>query len=470
MTFFPYVFILLFTLTSQSVYSADLPDLGASDLRDYDAQTETELGRAFSTALHVHYDLFYDPISLSYVRRIGEKITSETGQSRHFSFFIINDPNINAFAGPNGVIGINTGLITAAKSEDELASVVAHEIAHVTQRHLSRIFEYQSSVSAASIASILAAILIGTQDPSAGIATYMGAMGLSIQQQLKNSRLHESEADHFGIQYLYSAGYNPLAMSEFFGRLEKESQIYEFKPPEILRTHPVTANRLADAKDRAEQLGHENQPLKHTELELIQLRVAYLTQGGINAFNRSNLSDLERCYLDNLEALSSETDKNTWNLKCLESALKSDPTQRLLLIQKAQILNNTDPEQAKDVFQNLMAFYPSDFSLPYLYAVALEKNNKLDDAIELLKKETPRYHYQYLLYSKLAQLFAHKNQTKYVYYYDALANYNIGNLQKSIHLIKQSKRLEKNKKSQFYEKLNRIESELTPLIKVDTDS
>lgn len=446
---------------STLTYPSELPDLGSSDLKDYDAQTETELGRAFSTALHQYYDLFYDPITLSYIRRTGSKIVSETGQARHFSFFIINDSEINAFAGPNGVIGINTGLITEAKSEDELASVVAHEIAHVTQRHLSRTFEYQNNISVTNIASLIAAILVGTQDPSAGIATYMGAMGLSIQQQLKNSRIHESEADYFGIKYLYKAGYNPYAMSDFFGRLEQASQLYEFKVPEILRTHPVTADRLAKAKDRAQQLSTDTVPLSKSTLRLIQLRVEYLTKGDINSFKTTSLTAAEKCYLKNLESLSDQN-KKEYDLNCIEKAIQERPNERLLLIQKALLTNLKSNQDSNKQFAYLEAIFPSDFSIPYLHAIALEQSGNTKQAIEILKTQTPKFHYQYLMYSKLAQFFAKQDETKYVYYYDALANYNIGNFQKSMHLIRQAKTLEKDKKSTFYQKLIRIESELAP--------
>lgn len=448
--------ILTLTLINFSSLASDLPDLGATDLKDYDSQTETTLGKAFSTALHQQYDLFYDPVSISYIRRIGEKITGQTGQARPFSFFIVNDDNINAFAGPNGVIGINTGLISAAESEDELASVVAHETAHVTQRHLSRSYEYQNNLSVASIASIIAALLVGSQDPAAGIATYMGTTGLTMQQQLKNSRIHESEADFFGIKYLNKAGYNPYAMSDFFGRLEKAAQLYEFQAPEILRTHPVTANRLAKAKDRAQQLS-QNNTYKTTEtLKLIQLRIKLLNGQTITPFVEKQLPPIEKCYLNNLKH---EINPNRYqpDLKCLETAIKKSPNQRLLLIQQAQISFKQSPEQGNQKFKYLLEIFPSDFSITLLYASALEKAEKLEQATDLLQSQTPKYHYQYLLYSKLASLFAKQNSTQLVYYYDALANYNIGNSAKALHLVKQAKKLESDKKSKLYEKLTRFE-------------
>ncbi len=422
------IIILTLNLLSINISNAStLPDLGASDLKDYNKQTETALGRAFSTALYQHYDLVKDPVILSYIRRIGNKIASETGHSRHFSFHVINNSEINAFAGPNGIIGINTGLINAAKSEDEIASVIAHEIAHVTQRHLSRTYEYQNATSVTSIATLIAAILIGTQDPSAGLATYLGAQGLSIQHQLKNSRIHESEADYFGIKYLQDAGYNPEAMANFFDRLSKSAQIYEFKPPEILQTHPVTASRMARAKERAFQVQTEKKPFKTKTLRLIQIRLVKLEGTRPDNYQNISLTPSEKCYENNLQARYNDTSPLKPNLNCLETAISNHPTQRLYKIQKANLLSFTAPKKSFTEYKYLQAIYPSDFSIPYFYATALNRDNKKNEAIQVLQNITPSFHYQFLLYSKLARFYSDKREKDKVYYYDALANYNIGN-------------------------------------------
>lgn len=455
-------FILTFGLSSLA-YGSNLPDLGAPDLKDYDSQTETALGRAFSVALHEQYPLFYDPTTLSYVRHIGSKITSQTGQDRQFSFYIIKDPEINAFAGPNGVIGIHTGLILAARTEDELASVMAHEVAHVTQRHLSRTFEYQDNVNITSIASLIAAILVGSQDVSAGIATYMGGMGLNIQQQLKNSRIHENEADYFGIKYLEKAGYNPYAMSDFFGRLEKESQINEYKPPEILLTHPVTEERLAKAKERAYQLSKLTPPRTYHKksLKLIQLRMQALL-GIKDHYGNDQLDKNEKCYLKNLRNLQAPSPrKSLFDTHCLDKATEQYPNNKLYRLLSAQVTAYTSPKESNKKFTYLEAIFPSDFSIPYLHALSLVQENKKDEAIELLKKTTPRFHYQYLMYSELSKLYSEKEESKYAYYYNALANYNIGNTAKSLYLLRQAKQLEKNTDSLFFNKLKQLEQQIS---------
>lgn len=467
------VSILLF-LSAYAPHSTanNLPDLGAPDLKDYDTQTETRLGQAFSTALHTQYDLVYDPISLSYIRRIGNKIVAETGAKRPFSFYIIDNPEINAFAGPNGVIGIHTGLIMAAKSEDELASVMAHEIAHVTQRHLSRTFDYQSNLSMTNIASIIAAILVGTQDPGAGIATYIGAMGINIQQQLKNSRIHENEADYFGIDYLNRSGYNPYAMGDFFERLSKEAQLYEGSAPEILMTHPVTTNRLAKAHDRAQQMETTNTGYQQNDLRLIQLRIPLVTKNTqSNHFNIQQLDKNEQCYLQNLSVLQShKMDASKLNLLCTQKAINTSDNYRLFKLQAAAIKTEQKNQQAEKDYQYLEAVYPSDFSIPVLHAQSLDKLGKKSKAIQLLTSSTPHFHYQYLLYSELAKLMHQQQKKAYSYYYSALANYNIGNIPKTSYLLKQAKHLLTQKDTKLRAKIKQIESELKQPSKKQQDT
>jgi len=450
---------LILIFCSINVKASNLPDLGASDLKEYDSQTETELGRAFSTALYQHYDLVKDPIILSYVRRIGAKIIAETGENRHFSFQVINNDEINAFAGPNGVIGIHTGLIMAAESEDELASVIAHEIAHVTLRHLSRTYEYQSSVSVSSIATLIAAILVGSQNPSAGLATYIGGMGLNIQNQLKNSRIHEAEADYIGIKYLNNAGYNPHAMAKFFGRLEQERQVYGASPPEILLTHPVTQTRLAKSADRAFKIASPNTGFINKTLRLIQLRIASLPNKpkiDKDALQQLNLSNSESCYLQNLSK-----DKN---LNCLKKAIKLNPQERIYKIQLANQTALNNPNESEKKFKYLIELYPNDFSLPYYYATMLQTKNKSNEAIKLLTDKTPNFFYQDTLYTKLALLYANIGNKSKSYYYEALASFNIGNLKKSLHLTKQAKKIEQDKKTQFYISLDRLEKNIIKLL------
>lgn len=451
-----YFFSLLMILGKNAFADNELPDLGSTDLVAYDSQTETALGMAFSTELHTNYQLISDPEILNYVREIGHKITSHTGKNRHFSFYIIDNKEINAFAGPDGVIGIHTGLIMAAETEDELASVIAHEIAHVTQNHLSRTFDYQKSLSTTSIATLIAAILVGTQDPSAGIATYMGGMGLSIQQQLKNSRIHEHEADYFGIQYLYKSGYNPYAMGDFFGKLAKTSQLYEFKSPEILQTHPVTENRLAQADDRARNFPpFIGKPSNNLSLDLIKQRIHLFSQTTQKAEPIKRFKKTSKCYLTNLTAVKNKKPEN-YNLNCLQDAIKAHPKERLLKLITAQIKGQSEFSQSNQKLKYLHDIYPNDESIVFRRAKHLLAHQKIKAAKALLKELTPNYEYQYGLYKLLASVYSKNKKFDYAYYYLALANINIGNNKYAKHLLKKSSELAENKNPNLLRQIERL--------------
>lgn len=242
--------ILLTFSASASIYD-DLPDLGASSDSVMTPAAERRLGKAFMRSVRRSVDVIEDPILVEYIEKLGNKVKPKN-QARPFHFFIVNNPSINAFAGPAGYIGINTGLITTTKSEDELAAVLAHEIAHVTQRHLMRAWENNSQLAIPNAALIIAAAVLGAAvDTDAGMAVAAGAQAGLAQQQINFTRSNEREADRVGMEYLTDAGYSASAMPNFFGRMGKASLSYGADIPELLLTHPVTNSRIADSLGRA---------------------------------------------------------------------------------------------------------------------------------------------------------------------------------------------------------------------------
>lgn len=443
----------LFGLWASSVYAINLPDLGAPDLIEYDQATEEKLGHAFTAALHTQYSLNYDPEVVDYIRQIGDKVTRVIGDNRHFAFYVIDNPDINAFAGPNGVIGIHTGLINAVESEDELASVIAHEIAHITQRHLSRRYEYQSSTgNISSIASLIAAILVGMHDPSAGMATLMGGMGLNIEQQLKNSRQHETEADQYGIEFLHKAGFNPHAMADFFGRLDKASQFNSFAVPEILRTHPITEGRLAQAQNRAEALPPFIAPKPNNNLQLIKLRVQnsplknQFSHNSLHSLQTSMQDSATKCYQDTLNSIKSTQSKGANNAaECITQIAYAHPEQPLyanLLFEKI----SQQPEHFKTSMRKHLEFaaylheiHPQNLASLIRYSDLLAQNNQMTAAIEVLLKNASQSANPYSSYDKVAQYYQQQQKYSHAYYYSALAHADIGNFKRAVYLLSQAK-------------------------------
>ncbi|WP_260291339.1 M48 family metalloprotease [Sedimenticola hydrogenitrophicus] len=232
-----------------------LPDIGNPSGNVLTPAEERRLGRAFMRSIRNSLPVIQDPLLSAYIQSLGERLTSANEDAAgNFEFFLINSPQINAFAGPGGYIGVFAGLITTTESESELASVVAHEVAHVSQKHLVRTYDAVNRMSLPAAAVAIAAVIIGaaTDNPDAAVAAATGIQAGMMQREINFTRAHEEEADSIGIKTLAAAGFDPTAMPVFFSRMGKASRLYDNgKLPEFLRTHPVTSNRIADAYGRA---------------------------------------------------------------------------------------------------------------------------------------------------------------------------------------------------------------------------
>ena len=256
----PAAFIILVLITfNPSPFHAEngskinLPDMGDSSGTIISPAEEKELGEAFFRSLHAQVEINQDPEVQDYIQDIGRKLVlNSDGTGLPFHFFVVTENEINAFAGPGGYIGVNSGLIVLTEAESELASVMAHEIAHVTQRHLYRAAEAAGRMTVPTMAAMLAAILLGSQSPALGQAAIMAVMGSNAQFQIDFTRENEMEADRVGMQTLQSSKFDPRSMPTFFERLQQSSRYYGRDIPEFLRTHPVTASRISDTRGRAD--------------------------------------------------------------------------------------------------------------------------------------------------------------------------------------------------------------------------
>lgn len=248
--------------TQVRAQSFELPDLSSSAERVMTPLAEQRLGRAFMRQVREALPILDDALLSEYLETLGERLV-RADPSAHgtFRFFLIDQPVVNAFAGPDGHIGIYAGLILAADTESELAAVLAHEIAHVSQRHLLRGVEDQQRLSLPATALLVAAAILGAQiSPDAGMAAVAGLQAATLQHQINFTRENEHEADRLGITTLARAGYDPFAMAGFFERLARVNRVEGSEAPEFLRTHPVTANRIAEALSRAENFGARQRP------------------------------------------------------------------------------------------------------------------------------------------------------------------------------------------------------------------
>ena len=234
---------------------AELPSMGDTAGQLISPEQEKQFGESFMRQIRRSGKLVDNAELNDYLQDLGYRLAAASDAPGYgFTFFLVDDPSINAFAGPGGYIGVHTGLLLAARNESELAGVLAHEIAHVTQRHLLRAYEAAQRMSLPTAAALLAAILIGSQDSQAGQAALVGLQAASAQYQINFTRGNEHEADRVGIQTLARAGIDPRGMPDFFERLHQQTRLYGNRLPEFLSTHPITSSRIAETAARAEAL------------------------------------------------------------------------------------------------------------------------------------------------------------------------------------------------------------------------
>ncbi|HRP97806.1 MAG TPA: M48 family metalloprotease [Rhodocyclaceae bacterium] len=236
--------------------AVNLPDLGDVASSDLSPLAERQLGESAMREIRWHDPAYLDdPEVEGYLNRLGRRLVAASGEAdRPFEFFAIDDHTLNAFALPGGYIGVHTGLILAAESESELASVLGHEIAHVSQRHIAQLFGKQSQAGMVALASILVAILAARSNSQLSEAALAAGQAGAIQAQLGYTRAFEREADRIGLQALEKGGFDVRGMPSFFERLQRSTRLYENNAPGYLRTHPLTVERIADMENRVAQM------------------------------------------------------------------------------------------------------------------------------------------------------------------------------------------------------------------------
>jgi beta-barrel assembly-enhancing protease len=261
----------------------ELPDIGTPVDQILSGSDEYKIGAMIIQGLRDQGQILDDPEINEYINSVGSRLASHAQEGTvRFTFYVVKDRGINAFALPGGFVCVNAGLLLATASESELAGVLAHEISHVTQRHIARSIQDQKTTSLASTAAMLAAILLGavSGNSNVGMAGVMAGQSAAIQHQLNFSRDNEYEADRVGIGVLAAAGYDPNAMGAFFETLERRmgnpgpnAKILEF-----LQTHPVTSGRVAEAKNRATAYPIVR-PVDTTGYRLARERIHVMTLG-----------------------------------------------------------------------------------------------------------------------------------------------------------------------------------------------
>jgi beta-barrel assembly-enhancing protease len=264
-------------LLSPQTHSQDnnknkLPNIGTSSFSALSIDKEQQIGDAMMRQLRASQPVINDPVLTEYINELGNKLV-KNAQDVHYSFnfFLINNNEINAFAFFGGHVGVHSGLITTADTESELASVLGHEISHVTQRHLARSIDAQKRNQPLTMAGMISGVLLALVNPTVGFAALTTSMAASQQMGINYTRNNEQEADRVGIALLANSGFDPQATPNFFGKLSEKYR-YTSKPPAMLLTHPLPDSRIADARTRA--LNYPARPLApNLSFELAKARI-----------------------------------------------------------------------------------------------------------------------------------------------------------------------------------------------------
>ena len=370
----------------------DLPDIGTPADATITRGDEYQIGQMIVRGLREQGQVLDDPEVNDYIQTLGSKIAAQAQDGgQRFQFFVVRDPTINAFALPGGFVGVNQGLVTATANEAQLASVLAHEIAHVTQRHIARSIRAQGRQSLASAAAILAAILIGATTGAAdaaqaGIAI---AQGTAAQQRINFTRANEYEADRIGIGFLAASGFDPFAMPDFFETLGRRSGLGGSMVPEFLQTHPVTSNRIAESRDRAGQITRNVQP-ESPAYQYVRERVRVLgappdadLRPYYAALREGRTLTPGQQYGEALARLQAgEREAAAGTLIELTAARQGSPMLEAALGQSLMAAGRQ--EQALQTFQKALAIAPRNVPLSVRYAEALMQAGRAREAHAIL--------------------------------------------------------------------------------------
>lgn len=355
-----------------------------------------------------------DPLSQAYLNELSFRVVAAIGSQQPFHFVLIADNNINAFALPGGFIGINAGLILATKSEDELAGVIAHEIAHITQRHHARGYE-KGTNSVPVIAALIAAIVLGGNDVSQ--AALASAAAGSVQSQINFTRENEKEADRIGMELLINAEFNPHGMPDFFDTLDKQSRLYGQGIPEFLRSHPVTPSRISDSKHRANKYPN-TLSVNSINYHLLRTRLHILGSENKTSLITEYSNRLSKGLYQNKQAtqygyaLALQLNKQyPLALKQVQALLEHSAENISYNLLHAEIEADAgNYSAALKIYEKLLDIHPNNEAINIFYAETLIKSNKLPQAHKVLQQQISLSNKTPDTYRMLAETQAKINQ------------------------------------------------------------
>ncbi|RUP36947.1 MAG: tetratricopeptide repeat protein [Acinetobacter sp.] len=370
----------------------EVPEIG-SGIGLLDQQKEKLIGEKVYREVHRQMPAVQDTWLEDQFLQVFSGILSQTQLGQPIGLVIVKDPQINAFAVPGGLFALNTGLITSAKNLDEIAGVMAHEIAHVAQRHYSRSQEAFKGQGLLALAGILVgAAIASTADGDVGSAVMLGTQAALMDKQLSYSRNQEREADRIGMQFMYSAGYNPQSMADYFETMHRATSRISFLP-DFWLTHPLTTERMSEARLRANQLPKVKSKIYDLDFEILKLYTQVISnqateiqlQALANQKNTAAQLALSKFYLEHGDYTQAQA-----NLDLVKAKLKYHVL--VPLIQTDIYLGQNKLDQAYNSINSVQKTMPENRALSYKFAEVLIRQGQVAQA------------------QTLVQRFIHKNQ------------------------------------------------------------
>jgi predicted Zn-dependent protease len=430
------VFAAAMCCSTAAAAAVELPDIGDPSRALISPDEERRLGQEFMRNVRQSLTILDDPEISEYVQSVGNKLVGTVDNPEfEFHFFVVVDPTINAFAGPGGYIGVDSGLILITQSESELAAVLAHETGHVTQHHLARAIADTKKFSLPTAAGLIAAIILGTQNPEIGQAALAATAAGSLQHQINFTRANEEEADRVGEVRLARAGFDPRSMADFFERMQRATRLNDNNIPALLQDHPVTQDRIAEARARADQLlaaMHGQSPADPLDYLLMRAKLRVLTEMDTN----TSVNYFESKLQSGGNAIAEEANRYGYAealmaagrydeaLATVHRLLQDKPNKIAYLIAEAEIeLGAGKSDPALQIFVDALKLYPHSHALTVSYAQALLQSNKPQEAVRLLRQHMRTQSPTPELYNLLARaegesgdaIEAHQSLAEYYY-------------------------------------------------------
>lgn len=405
-------------IVSPSLTANELPDLGDVSATVLSPLQEQAIAEQIMREVAVSDDVLNDVEVTDYLQTLGGRLVANgPDKQQKFNFFVVQDNSINAFAMPGGVIGVHTGLILAANGESELASVLGHEIGHVTQRHLARILASQKYDTFKNLAGVALALLVARSNPQLASGALTASTAAGVQSRLDYTREHEREADRIGLQILDSGGFDVRAMPAFFTTLQRGTRYAEGGAPSFLRTHPLTTERIADVANRVEQMPYR-QVSDSVEFHYVRAKLRATLGNVENAIDLFEQNIRERRFsneaAEHYGLAVALMFKGSYAQAESELAwLKKNAPQHAMIQSLAARLEvaRNNPQQAEKQYAAALKMYPDNRALIYGYAEHFLAIRQADKVVRLVKEKQSLYPNDAYFYDLLAKAYTMQNKS-----------------------------------------------------------